>query len=191
MVDTDLQAGITGVTKEAAEERELRRALAPHLQRGDDSNSDDDEHHSEPGSDTHTDPGTSSSSESDDDEPAGNGNNEKHIEAALKKAHRARWEAYGRREMQLSTVDLWEGHCLHFKPAAATNTRVLSMQIAGSGANRGKVGAAISEMAFMMTGDGSSLISLQDLSMRASKSKRLHQTVKAGPERGLSARFCV
>ena len=82
--------------------------------------------------------------------------------------------------MQLSTVDLWEGHCLHFKPAAATNTRVLSMQIAGSGANRGKVGAAISEMAFMMTGDGSSLISLQDLSMRASKSKRLHQTVKAG-----------
>ena len=102
MVDTDPQAGkegITGVTKEASEERKLQRALAPHLQRGDDSDSDDDEHHSEPGSDTHTDtdPGTSSSSESDDDEPAGNTNNEKHIEAALKKAHRARWKAYGRR----------------------------------------------------------------------------------------------
>ena len=109
MVDTDQQAGkegTTGVTKGASEERELRRALAPHLQRGDDS--DDDEHHSEPGSDTHTDPGTSSSSESDDGEPAGNSNNEKHIEAALKKAHRARWKAYGRREMQHSTVDLWD-----------------------------------------------------------------------------------
>ena len=73
MVDTDPQAGKEGTTgvgviKGALEERELRRALAPHLQRGDDS--DDDEHHSEPGSDTDTDPGTSSSSESDDDEPA-------------------------------------------------------------------------------------------------------------------------
>ena len=41
MVDTDPQAGKAGTTgvgtKGASEERELRRALAPHLQRGDDS----------------------------------------------------------------------------------------------------------------------------------------------------------